>query len=140
MIQMLKKDLKAIERFGEKAYPYECCGFLVGSLEEGVKIITAVWPADNERSGEDQRRRYLIEPRAVLEAERRAEREGVQILGIYHSHPDHPGEPSAFDLDHAWPFYAYIIVEVRQGVATKPLCWSLREDRSGFELEEILEV
>lgn len=140
MIQMLKRDLQRISSFGESAYPYECCGFLVGALEEGVKIISQVWPAENERGGEEQRRRYLIEPRTVLEAERRADREGVQILGIYHSHPDHPGEPSAFDLEHAWPFYSYIIVEVRSGQAKKPLCWLLREDRSGFELEEILEV
>ncbi len=137
MIRLSREQLESIREHGRKTYPHECCGFLVGRADEESKWITDLWPVENEREGQAQRRRYLIAPEAVLESEKRARRESKEIVGVYHSHPDHPGEPSEFDREHAWPFYSYIIVEVRSGEPATPLSWLLREDRTGFDSELI---
>lgn len=136
-IRLKSEHVESIRRHAEASYPYECCGFLVGRASGAVKTIGATWAAENAHRGEERRRRYLLEPRAVLEAGRRADREGVEILGVYHSHPDHRGRPSHFDLEQAWPFYSYVIVEVRAGEAERPLSWVLCQDRSAFEPEAI---
>jgi len=72
-----------------------------------------------------------------LEAERQARAEGLDVLGIVHSHPDHPAEPSSFDLEHAWPYYSYMIVSVSGGAAADQRSWRLRDDRSGFDPERL---
>lgn len=124
---------------GEEAYPNECCGFLVGRLQGSTKLVEDLWRVDNSREPEAARRRFLMSPQHVLEAEKRSAREKVDILGVYHSHPDHPAEPSQFDLEHAWPFYSYPIVSVQQGKAESLRSWLLAEDRSTFHEETIEE-
>jgi proteasome lid subunit RPN8/RPN11 len=89
-------------------------------------------------SREDSRRnRYLISPRELLAADRDAQKRGLDILGIYHSHPDHPARPSEYDREHALPWYSYIIVSVNRGVAGDLASWNLRDDRSAFDREEL---
>jgi proteasome lid subunit RPN8/RPN11 len=136
-ISLTEDQMGAIRRHAARTYPFECCGFLVGRTEGGEKVVGALWPVENVREEEAQRRRYLIDPRSVLESEQRARREEVDILGVYHSHPDHPAEPSEFDREHAWPFFSYIIVEVRSGEPKSSRSWTLSEDRSRFLSEEI---
>ena len=119
-----------------KAYPEEGCGVLVGRDEGERRIVEQVIPLDNRR--EDARStRYLIPPEQLLHVERAARDAGLDVLGFFHSHPDHPARPSAFDLEHAWPYYSYLIVSVVQGRAVKAASWRLVPDRTRFEPEPI---
>jgi proteasome lid subunit RPN8/RPN11 len=88
---------------------------------------------------EGPRRRFRVRPQDYREAERRAAEQGVELVGFYHSHPDHPAHPSQYDLDHAWPFFSYIIVSIRAGVAGEMTSWRLRDDRSAFDPEPLVD-
>jgi proteasome lid subunit RPN8/RPN11 len=138
---VLGADVDAsIRRHGEETYPHECCGALVG--REGRVSGTVPLPNTTE---EGPRRRFLVRPSDYREAERRAGELGAELLGFYHSHPDHPARPSQYDLDHAWPTFAYVIVSVTgQGEALPRrsaegakagdmTVWYLKDDRSSFE-------
>jgi proteasome lid subunit RPN8/RPN11 len=122
----------AIRRHGEETYPHECCGALVGA--EGR--VAAVVPLPNTTE-DGPRRRFLVRPADYLLAERKASELGGNLLGFYHSHPDHPARPSQFDLDHAWPNFVYVIVAVASGVSSDMTVWWLKEDRSGFDEGEL---
>ncbi len=122
----------AIRQHGVEAYPHECCGALIGS--DGVVTASFALPNTTE---EGPRRRFMVSPLDYREAERQASIAGGELLGFYHSHPDHPARPSQYDLDHAWPFFSYIIVAVRAGVPEDMTSWRLREDRSAFDPEEL---
>jgi proteasome lid subunit RPN8/RPN11 len=119
---------EAIRRHGEETYPYECCGALVGTDD---RVTAAV--ALSNTTEEGPRRRFLVRPTDYVLAERTASELGGTLLGFYHSHPDHPARPSQFDLDHAWPNFAYVIVSVASGVSKDMTVWWLEEDRSRFE-------
>ena len=93
-------------------------------------------PLDNV-SEDERRRRFLISPDAYRRAEAEAEWSGRRLLGFYHSHPDHPAEPSAFDLEHAWPNLSYVIVSVRHGRIEHIRSWRLRGDRTRFDEESL---
>jgi len=123
----------AIRAHGVETYPNECCGALYG--RDGV--IDSVFALPNTTE-EGPRRRFLVRPQDYREAEKRASELGVDLLGFYHSHPDHPARPSQYDLDHAWPFFSYIIVSVQSAVARDMTSWRLREDRSAFDEEELI--
>ena len=104
--------LEAIRAHGRETYPHECCGFLLGA--PGAGSASELVRASNARADSPQNR-YLIPPVEFVRAQRDADRRGLDIVGFYHSHPDHPARPSAFDQDHAWPGYAYLIAEVQGG-------------------------
>jgi proteasome lid subunit RPN8/RPN11 len=118
----------AIRRHGEETYPHECCGALVG---QGGHVTTTV-PLPNTTE-EGPRRRFLVRPSDYRMAEGRATELSGELLGFYHSHPDHPARPSQYDLDHAWPTFAYVIVAVAAGRAGDMSVWWLKDDRSSFE-------
>jgi proteasome lid subunit RPN8/RPN11 len=118
----------AIRRHGEETFPHECCGALVGKGDE----VTAAVPLPNTTE-EGPRRRFLVRPSDYRAAEQQASALGGELLGFYHSHPDHPARPSQFDLDHAWPTFAYVIVSVMSGTARDMTVWFLKEDRSSFD-------
>ena len=122
----------AIRAHGAETYPNECCGALYG--RDGVVTATLALPNTTE---EGPRRRFLVRPQDYRQAEARASELGAELLGFYHSHPDHPARPSQFDLDHAWPFFSYIIVSVRGGAAEDMTSWRLRDDRSAFDQEDL---
>jgi proteasome lid subunit RPN8/RPN11 len=133
---------QAIRRHGEETYPHECCGALVGSDAR----VTAVVALPNTTE-EGPRRRFLVRPSDYRLSEERAAALGGELLGFYHSHPDHPARPSQYDLDHAWPTFAYIIVNVAgAGEPRRPddvpkagamTVWYLKEDRTNFEEGEL---
>lgn len=119
-----------------RAYPEEGCGVLLGRDEGAMRTVERVAEFENQR--EDSRRnRYLISPEQLLTVEREAREEGLDVLGFFHSHPDHPAMPSAFDLEHAWPYYSYLIVSVEQGRVADARAWRLAPDRSRFEPETL---
>jgi proteasome lid subunit RPN8/RPN11 len=126
--------VEEIRRAGERAYPAECCGVL-GGRPGKVKEVLKLVPVTNRRT--DDPHRYLIAPDDLrrIEAELRAS--GLEVLGCYHSHPDHPAAPSAFDTDQAWPWYSYIIVRVDRAAAADLTSWVLADDRSAMSPESI---
>ena len=121
-----------IRRHGRETYPHECCGALIG---RGRRVLEAL--ALPNVTEESSRRRFRVRPSDYLAAERRASELGAELLGFYHSHPDHPARPSQYDLDHAWPVFAYVIVAVEAGQPGTMTSWRLREDRSAFDEEPI---
>jgi len=129
--------LDEIRRHGEETYPHECCGFLFGTQEDGARRIVEIRRQANERA-DSQNNRFLITPLQFRDAERAARARGLQMVGIYHSHPDSPARPSDYDRDHAWPWYSYLIVSVGTGVAGEHRAWELKEDRSGFVTQELV--
>jgi proteasome lid subunit RPN8/RPN11 len=122
----------AIRAHGQETYPDECCGALIG--RDGVVSETLALPNTTD---EGPRRRFMVRPQDYRAAEKRASDAGAELLGFYHSHPDHPARPSQYDLDHAWPCFSYVIVSVREGVSGDMTSWRLREDRSAFDQEEL---
>ncbi len=122
----------AIRRHGEETFPHECCGALIGTGDR----VTAAVPLPNTTE-EGPRRRFLVRPSDYRLAEQQASELGGELLGFYHSHPDHPARPSQFDLDHAWPNFAYVIVSVMAGAARDMTVWFLKEDRSSFDEGEL---
>lgn len=119
---------QTIRRHGQETYPHECCGALVGS-DRHVNAAVSL-PNTTE---EGPRRRFLVRPADYRLAESRASELGGELLGFYHSHPDHPARPSQYDLDHAWPTFAYVIVSVVNGDAGDMTVWWLKGDRTTFE-------
>lgn len=121
-----------IRRHGRESYPDECCGALVGR----GRLVTEALALPNA-AAEAARRRFVIEPGDYRAAERWASERGAELLGFYHSHPDHPARPSRYDLDHAWPVFAYVIVAVEAGRPGALTSWRLCEDRSAFDEEPV---
>ena len=124
-------------------YPRECCGGLLGRARAanggGAREVAHAVPLGNAWVG-GQERRYLIEGLTVLSLERQAEREGLELIGFYHSHPDHEPVPSRFDREHAWPWYTYIIVAASRGAVGSVRAWRLTDDRSAFHEEQLATV
>jgi proteasome lid subunit RPN8/RPN11 len=136
MVHINKKLRDLIKKDGENSYNEECCGAIFGKRENGTFEITELLTFKNER-GDNRKRRYLISPKQYLESERIASEKKLNLLGFYHSHPDHPAIPSQFDTEHALPYFVYIIVSVRNGKAERLTSWKLMEDRSKFEEMEM---
>lgn len=128
-----KELLEQIHAHGEQAYPEEGAGFLIGN--DGT--VETILPLENAREDGARHNRFLITPEAYLNAELTADRLGLSLIGVFHSHPDHPNRPSEYDREWAQPFFSYIITTVDEGKATESRSWRLLEDRSKFEEEEI---
>ncbi|MDR2164951.1 MAG: M67 family metallopeptidase [Zoogloeaceae bacterium] len=139
MIRLPETLDAAIRAEGEKAYPNECCGVLLGRLDaDGARVTEEILPIDNAREAGEQYHRFRIEADDFLRAEHVARETGRDVLGFYHSHPDHPADPSEYDREHALPFYSYIIISVRGGKAAELASWELTLDRARFEAERIV--
>ncbi len=136
MIRLKSADIEEIKQIAQKTYPHECCGVMVGSVESGVKTVTQVIPAENQRT-DSPANRYLITPDLLNELEKKLKGTDRAILGFFHSHPDVPARPSTYDQDHAWPWYSYVIVSVNKGEAGEIHNWILRDDRSAFDAEKM---
>ena len=129
-------DLVQIHDHATEAYPEECAGALVG-IDGDIKVVVDVWRAENTHE-EERSRRFLIGPLEVKKFEERAEERDMGLLGFYHSHPDHPAEPSEYDREHAWPGYSYVIASVSSENVEDMRSWTLRDDRSGYDEEPIV--
>jgi proteasome lid subunit RPN8/RPN11 len=132
VITLMDPVVQAICAHGQETFPNECCGALIGRDAH----VTDTLPLPNT-TDEGPRRRFLVRPEDYRAAEARAAQLGAELLGFYHSHPDHPAQPSQYDLDHAWPFFSYVIVSVVAGEPGELRSWRLRDDRSQFDEEPI---
>jgi S-sulfo-L-cysteine synthase (O-acetyl-L-serine-dependent) len=130
-LRMPEAAMNAIRKHAARIYPDECCGALLGPSDGQVR---EAYPLDNTFP-DQQRRRFLVGPDEYRRAEQRATETGLQLLGFYHSHPDHPAEPSQFDLEHAWPNLSYLIISVQQGQPKVARSWRLKADRSAYDEE-----
>lgn len=128
--------LAKIHAHGEQAYPEEGAGFMLGS-DDVDRCVTAIFPLSNAREDLARKNRYLFTPEDYMKAEVEADRLGLSLVGIFHSHPDHPNQPSEFDREWAQPYFSYVITSVRSGKALESRSWRLVEDRSEFQEERI---
>jgi proteasome lid subunit RPN8/RPN11 len=126
-----------IGKHGAETYPHECCGALLGrDASEDVREVRDLFPLVNRRD-DSPRNRFSVTAEDVRDAEKAARGAGLDVVGWYHSHPDHPARPSEYDRDHAWPWYSYIIVSVQAGSPRDMTSWRLNDDRAEFSVEEI---
>jgi proteasome lid subunit RPN8/RPN11 len=132
------EELRDIEEHGEKAYPNEGVGFLFGRDDGNELVIEAARPVENRRETEAQSNRYEVSPQDFMWAEGEAERLGMDLIGVFHSHPDHPAQPSQFDLDHAMPHFSYLISSIEKGQATVTRAWQLQADREIFDEDTLV--
>lgn len=133
MLAITNDLIRQINSHVEEAYPEEGAGFLIG-VEGEVKQIL---PLSNAREDEARHNRFLITPEDYLKAELTADRLGLSLIGVFHSHPDCPNIPSEYDREWAQPFFSYIITRVDEGKPVSHCSWRLLEDRSKYEEEEI---
>ncbi|MEW6511101.1 MAG: M67 family metallopeptidase [Bacteroidota bacterium] len=132
---ILRIPLAAFDRIrmhGEQTYPEECCGVMLGVQTDEERTVRMILPMDNVQT-ENRGRRFLLSPEQYLEAERQSAELQMDILGFYHSHPDHPALPSSFDTEHAYPWFAYVIASVSGGKAGEVTAWLLAETRGRFD-------
>jgi proteasome lid subunit RPN8/RPN11 len=118
-----------------RTFPDECCGFLLGQEQDTQRTVTDILVVDNSKEG-DKRRRFEIAPKDYLNAESFADKEGLQLLGVYHSHPNHPAVPSEYDRIAAQPWFSYIILSVRDQIFKDIRSWRLNDEMQ-FEEEKL---
>ena len=129
--------LDQIHTHGAEAYPAEGAGFLLGNSSPDLRVVTVILTLPNAREASAQYNRYLLTPQDMLRSEDEAAKLGLDVIGVFHSHPDCPNEPSEFDRDWAMPWFSYIITRVDGGEAVASRSWRLLEDRAAFIEEEI---
>jgi proteasome lid subunit RPN8/RPN11 len=130
-------DVGHVHEHARETYPEECSGVMVGINSGGMKVVVDVWRAENTHE-EERSRRFLIDPLVYMKFEEQADERDLEILGVYHSHPDHPAEPSEYDRNHAWPGWSYVIASVSKDNVEDMRSWLLKDDRSGYEEEPIV--
>lgn len=130
------RHLQTLGRHATASYPDECCGVLIGRVLEDATVVERLLSVGNERQ-DSRHNRYLISPETVLAAQKEARALGLDIVGYYHSHPDHPAKPSEFDREHAWPWVSYLIVSLQGRKVVDTRSWRLNEDRESFDEELI---
>ncbi len=146
MIQLNTNHIQTIKNHAEKTYPNECCGLILGHINSEyktvVEVITTenVWNTEKGNFTEDQEHstssRYAISPQVMLQMQKEARNRNLNIIGIYHSHPDNPAIPSEWDKIYAWPEYSYVILSVRNTEAGELQSWTL-DDNHQFQAETI---
>jgi len=138
MLKIAPRDYESLRRHGEETYPHECCGVLLGRTDdEGARIVTTTARCGNTRT-DSAHNRYNIDPRELVRIQREGRERGEDIIGFYHSHPDHPAVPSQYDREHGLPFFHYIVLAVAAGSPGEIASFVLSEDRGVFEREEVL--
>lgn len=135
-LKINQEVLAQMQKHAEATYPNECCGFFYGK-DGDFRLIDLSSKVDNSKEG-DQRRRFEIHPKDYMKAEQFALEHDTTLLGIYHSHPEHPAVPSEHDLRQAVPYFSYIIISVKGAKAVHTRSWKLNEEKQFIE-EDILD-
>jgi proteasome lid subunit RPN8/RPN11 len=122
----------------EGGYPNEICGVLLGKVIDGKRVIMNTMPVENTFDADEQYHRFLITPKAMFNAEKLAQRDRMDVLGVYHSHPNAPARPSLYDAEYAaWTSWTYVILSVQGGKVVDVKGWQLQDDRAGFDEIEL---
>lgn len=129
--------LKEIHAHGEEAYPEEGAGFLLGKANGVRRGVVALLKLPNAREDAARHNRYLLTAADYDKGEQEAERLGLDLLGVFHSHPDHPNRPSEFDREWAMPWFSYLITSVQSGRAVESRSWRLTDGRAEFAEEQL---
>mgnify|MGYP001615915388 CR=1 FL=1 len=142
-ISIYKKHLENIRKHAIGEFPNECCGILGGSLkdktvEEIIIIHNRFDESEKNRFEESKHNRFAISPLDFKKADEQLRKTNQEIIGFFHSHPNHDGVPSQYDLDHALPIYSYIIISIKNKKFDHIRSWVLKNDRSKFMEEEIV--
>ena len=137
MIQMKKEFLDDIEAHGKEGFPNEVCGIILGVSGDEKKEVLQLKRGTNLNKDRTHDR-YELDPKDLLQAERDARDSDMDIIGFYHSHPDHPDIPSEFDRERAWPDYSYIITSIMGGKEASTRSWLLNDESHIFEEEKII--
>ena len=148
-LKMSSEIAQKIREHGAETYPHECCGALLGRDDAGtdgiataggvqlpLREILALFPLVTRRE-DSPHNRFSVTAEDVRDAEKAAREKKLDVVGWYHSHPDHPARPSQYDREHAWPWYSYVIVSVAKGKSAEMTSWRLSDDRSEYACEEI---
>ncbi len=140
MLQLSHADYQALRAHGEETYPHECCGVLLGKFEDGKNVVRQIVAAGNTRT-DSAHNRYHIAPVELIQIQRQARAASLDIVGFYHSHPDHPAQWSATDFAEAhWLGCSYVITRVAKGKADVTNSFLLRgtsEEDKSFEDQPI---
>ncbi len=131
-LHIAPEALEAMRQHAERVYPNECCGFFYGRDEDENRFIERASEVVNSKEG-DQRRRFEVSPADYMKAEKFALEQQTTLLGVYHSHPEHPAVPSEHDRVQAMPFFSYIIISVRSAKAEEVRSWQLNEGQQFYE-------
>jgi proteasome lid subunit RPN8/RPN11 len=137
ILELSAKILEDIHIHGESSYPEEGAGLLLGKVNGDYKRVISIIKYSNAREDNARHNRYLLTPQDYLHGEQEASNLGLDVLGIFHSHPDHPNRPSEYDREWAMPWFSYVITSVQAGNAVDSRSWLLSDDRSHFFEEEI---
>jgi proteasome lid subunit RPN8/RPN11 len=139
MLRVNLKSIEAIRAHGIDSYPYEGCGLLLGKAETGLNTVTDIFPVPNSWQVEEEKSvRFRISDRDMLKAELAAAERDLDIVGVFHSHPDSPPVASPRDLAWAaWPGHSYLITEINAREPGPSRSWQLKPDRSGFDEEPV---
>lgn len=138
VIKIPRKIMDEMSRHALRAYPEEGCGLLIGVINSGIREIVKCIPMSNVYEG-SRRNRYSIDPLEYMKIEDEAYRNGLMVLGVFHSHPDAPAAPSRYDQEYAAPTFIYIILSVRNGGVAEIAAWRINELAWTFE-EEPFEI
>ncbi len=136
MLEIPRSVLDEIQQHMEETYPHECCGLIVGTFSPSSRVATSSRRCGNlntERAND----RYELDPKDMLAADKELQGSPWEIIGIYHSHPDHPSRPSQTDLNHAWPGWSYMIGSVQKGTVASVRSWELNEQENRFDEEPL---
>jgi proteasome lid subunit RPN8/RPN11 len=135
--------VEKIRQHGAESYPNECCGALLGRDADvetvparAAREVLEIFPLVNRRE-DSPRNRFLVTAEDAHDADKAAQAQGLDLIGWYHSHPDHPAKPSEYDREHAWPWYSYVIVSIQNGIPRDMTSWRLQDDRSALVPEEL---
>lgn len=137
MIIINSKQMEAVFNHGKEGYPHEVCGIILGTCSGDTKKAVEIRKAGNLNT-DRAHDRYEMDPKDLLAAEKEARELGIEVVGFYHTHPDHPDAPSEFDRQRAWPMYSYLIISVRDGKDVSIKSWQLNDETEKFEAEKIL--
>ncbi|MFQ5965381.1 MAG: Mov34/MPN/PAD-1 family protein [Candidatus Scalinduaceae bacterium] len=137
MIYIKHNIINRLLKEAKSAYPFECCGILIGD-DSAKKVVREVYPVENKNK-ERAQDRYEIDSKTFKDIDREATKKRLEIIGLYHSHPDHPPSPSLFDTECAsvWPGYSYIIISVKNKKETEVKSWYFDQEKQKLEEEEL---
>ena len=136
MLYLSDELVLRIRTHAAESYPHECCGAVLGTDSGSWREVLDLFPLVN-RHNDSPRNRFVITPEDFRAAEQAARKGGLEVIGWYHSHPDHPARPSEYDREHAWPWYSYVIASVMQRLPKDMKSWRLKDDRTEFDEEEM---